>query len=197
MSTPIIPNRKKMREEENEQAQLYLRQFEPRNYSTYYRRIFDPYAYFEQIGIDKVCELIEHGNGLLNVAKLLDVSGSTLRRWINKNETYRNQILLAHKYAGNAYAYKAEEALLAARFGTKEQIALAGKLAEHYRWMATKLDRELFGEAKNVDANAGKPPIILNLNMGGVVDEEKVVNPKALPLISDILKLQPIDHEPE
>lgn len=192
MSTPIIPNRKKMRDEENEQAQLYLRQFDPHNYSTYYRRIYDPYAYFEQIGIDKVCELIEHGNGLLNVAKLLDVSGSTLRRWLNKNDNYRSQVMLAHKYAGNAYAYKAEEALLSARFGTKEQISLAGKLAEHYRWMATKLDRELFGEVKNNEQN-NKPPLIFNLNMGGAKEEEKVINSKALPLVSDILKLQPLE----
>lgn len=178
-------NRNELAATEQERASLYLRRFDPHRYTTYYRRIYNPMAYLDEVGEDKIAELIEHGNGLLNVAEALDIGGSTLRRWVaSGGEARVAKIKLAHQFAGNAYAYKAERALLDARGMTKEEITLAGKLAEHYRWMATKLDRDNFGDVK--DAPTNLTPIQINLNMGG----EQVAPETAKPaVVANFIKL--------
>lgn len=186
-----IPNRKELAAVEEEQAQLFLREFDARRYPGYYRRIYDPTTYLNEIGIDKICELVEFGNGLSNVAEAVDLSTTTLRRWISKEPSYRQKFSLAYIAAGEAYAFKGEQALKSAYGGSKEDIALAGKLAEHYRWMATKLDREKFGEVKDKDEKKNVATII-NINTGGKTDEpllKTIEHDDSPPLV----QMNPID----
>jgi hypothetical protein len=176
----VIPHRKDVAVAHEEQARLFLRGFNPKKYSTFYARIYDADAYLEQVGIETICELIEHGNSIFNIAKHLDISVRTLRSWIGKSAYRKAQIQEAYTFAGDAYAFKAEETLLDSRFSTKEQISVAGKLADHYRWMASKLNKEQYGEAKKEDANSGKPPLVFNVSIGGAPAHEsemKTVRP--------------------
>lgn len=183
-----IPNRNELVAEHEEQARLYLRQFDPKRYSTFYKRVYDAEAYLEQVGINTICELIEQGNNILNIAKKLDISTRTLRIWISKSQYYRTQVQEAYRFAGDAFAFKAEQVLLDARGTSKENTSLASKLSDHYRWMATKLDREQYGESKQLDPNT-KAPLSINLNFGGEAKiEEKLI--KAESIIAPFLRLQ-------
>jgi hypothetical protein len=184
-----IPNRQDLVTEHEQQAQLYLRQFDPKRYSAFYQRIYDADAYLEQVGIEKICELIEHGINILGIARQLDISGRTLRTWVNKNSWRRMQVQEAYKYAGDAFAFKAEEVLRNAMGGTKEEISLASKLADHYRWMAMKLDKEQYGESKKDDVNNAKPPMVINLNLGEGRKVEKEVNEKQAAIPASFMKL--------
>ena len=175
-----IPHRKEVAAAHEEQARLFLRGFNPKKYSTFYARIYDADSYLEQVGIETICELIEHGNSIFNIAKHLDLSVRTLRAWIGKNAYRKAQVQEAYTFAGDAYAFKAEETLIDARFSTKEGISLAGKLADHYRWMASKLNREQYGEARKEDAANSKPPLVFNVNIGGTeapLEKMKTVKP--------------------
>lgn len=172
-----VPNRQELMQQEQEQASFYLRDFDPKRYTGYYKRIYDPTAYFEQIGINKFCELIEHGNSLLNIAEKLDVSGNTLRRWVRSKKEYTTLVAEAYTYAGEMFAYKAEQALRTAP-NDKIEMVRAGKLAEHYRWMASRLNKEMFGESKE-SKDTLRPPTVVNLNFAGAVVPqvlEKTVN---------------------
>ena len=190
MSAPTyITGRKEALAPEEAQAQLYLRDFDPKRYDGYYRRLYDPTAFLDNVGIEKITELIEHGNGVLNVAEALNLSATALRKWLNHDKTRIEKVRLAHVFAGNAYAYKAERTLLEVRHGSKEEIAWAGKMADHYRWMATKLDREMFGEVKDSEKAKGSAPLVVNLNMGGGVENEKLVNAKKPVLTAEFMKL--------
>lgn len=183
----IIPNRNELLVSHEQQAQLYLRKFDPKVYSGFYARIYDAEAYLEQVGIEKICELVEHGNNILGIAQKLDISSRTLRRWVNSNEYRRSLVKEAQVFAGDAFAYKAEKALKDSRGGSKEDVALAGKLAEHYRWMATKLDKEIYGEAKKDDKKEA-PQMNVHLNFGGEVKAEEItVNSQ--PLIASFMNL--------
>lgn len=168
-----IPNRQQIQHEAQEQASFFLRSFDPKLYNTYYQRIYNPVAFFEQIGINKICELIEHGNSLLNVAEKLDISGSALRRWVKSKKEYFVLVQEAYVYAGEMFAYKAEQALKDSAGRGKEAVALARALAEHYRWMASRLNKEMFGDKKE-DGGVVKPPLVLNLNFGDVTQEKEV-----------------------
>ena len=181
--------------EENQRARMFLREFDPRKYPGYYRRIYDCKAYLDGIGIEVISELIEHGNGVFNVAEALDISTSSLRKWLNATKDRRDQVLLANTFAGDAYAQKAEKVLMAAQHGSKEQVALAGKLAEHYRWMASRLSRETFGDSKPQEDISRPPPMVLNLNLtgnaNGMTGEVKTVTADKHAL-KDIFKLTPL-----
>lgn len=185
---PRIPNRKELVTEHEEQARVFMRRFDPKKYSTFYARIYDAEAYLEQVGIETICELIEHGNNLLNIAKVLDISTRTLRAWIGKSQWRRSQVQEAYRFAGDAFAFKAEQTLIASSWGTKEQVALAGKLADHYRWMATKLDKEQYGEVKD-EKDKGKAPLNINLNFGGEAKQVEKEVKQVKPLIADFIKL--------
>ena len=184
-----IPNRNELVQKHEDQARLYLREFDAKKYPTYYARIFDAEAYLNQIGVEKICELIEHGNCMMHIAKKLDISTRTLRAWIGRDTWRRTQVAESYTFAGEAFAFKAEEALRSAWGGSKEEIALAAKLADHYRWMASRLDREKFGETVKQDANTGKAPMNITLNFGGAeAPKEQLV--KAAPIVADFLRLQ-------
>src|SRR6478752_404274 len=131
MSVPTqLPNRQVMKAQEEAEAQLYLRSFDPKRYSHYYRRIYEPTAYLDEVGVEKICELIEHGNGVLNVAEALDISGSTLRKWITSDNTRVAKVNLAYTFAGDAYAFKAGLVLQQSQYYTKEGMLWASKMAE-------------------------------------------------------------------
>jgi hypothetical protein len=162
-----IPNRNDLVSEHEAQAQLYLRTFDPKRYSGFYQRIYDAPTYLEQVGIEKICELIEHGCNLMAIAKLLDISTRTLRGWVHKDKWRRQQVQEAIQFAGDGFAYKAEEVLKGARGGSREDISVAKALAEHYHWMASKLNKEQFGEMKKDDPNAATKPLVFNVNITG------------------------------
>lgn len=193
MSEPTrIPSRKEALEPEEAEAQLFLRDFVPQRYDGYYRRLYDPNFYLNNVGIDKIAELIEHGNGVLNVAESLDISGTTLRRWLNADKSRMEKVRNAHVFAGNAYAYKAERVLRNAERGSKDEITWADKMASHYRWMAEKLDREMFGVVKESDKAKSAAPIALNFNFGGDGKSElKTIEHNSSPTVdvSSILQL--------
>jgi len=187
-----IPNRQQLQQEAQEQASFFLRDFKPRLYSTYYERIYNPVAFFEQIGINKICELIEQGNCLHNLAETMDISTNSLRKWIRSKKEYVVLLQEAYVYAGEMFAYKAEQALKASIGRSKEDISVAGKLAEHYRWMASRLNKEMFGEVKE-DKNSGRAPAVINLNLvGGVMPEAlKTVQGRVIP---DFMRLSSEDE---
>lgn len=179
-----IPNRNELELERKTQAQLYLREFDPKVYSTFYARVYDAEAYLEQIGIEKICELIEHGGSVFEIAERIDLSVRTLRAWIHSKPYYKKEVEDAYKFAADGFAYKAERILKNGPYGDK----VNAKLSDHYRWLATKLDRERYGESSKQESQAARAPLSINLNFGGEVPKEKLVK-QAAPLVAEFMKL--------
>ena len=170
--TTIAPNRKAVEAEEIERAAWHMRDFDPHRYAAYYSRVYNVRGYLDQVGIYTICDLVERGNGMYAIAEKLDISTTALRNWVNSRQEYRTLVNEAYRYAGDAYAFKAEAAFENAV--TKEQIAVAGKLAEHYRWMASRLDKERYGEVK--EGKQAPAPTILNLVLTPQTQELKTIN---------------------
>lgn len=159
-----IPNRKAIAQQAKAEASMYFRDFDARRYAGYVDRMAKPFEFLDSVGIDKICELVEHGNGLLNIARMVDLSSNTLRAWISKDPQRIQKVELAKEFSGDAFAYKAEQVLKSASGGDKSDILIAGKLADHYRWMAEKLYRVQYGLPKDIKPTA--QALVLNINYG-------------------------------
>lgn len=122
----------------------YFKHFEPRSYDTYFDRYQFPIAFLEDIGIEKICELVEHGWSLMKVAKALDLSIRVVRRWIANNPVYQREFDMAERWSADQYMDKAEDVLLEAPL-LSEALNKAGKLSAHYELRAKYLNKEKYG----------------------------------------------------
>lgn len=163
----------------------YLRFFEPRAFSAYENRYYTPKEYLNQIGIERVAELVQHGKCLDDIACILDISSRVLIRWINATPANKSVLEEAREFAGETFAYKAEKVLLEAPL-ISEALTKARALAEHYRWKAERLHKEQYG-TKTVkhEGNIG----------GGVVFNMNIALEKTQPVIDAIVDNLPEDVE--
>jgi hypothetical protein len=145
-------------------ASPYFRHFTPRAYNLYPQRYYKPVRYLEEVGIEKVGELLQHGLGLLDIACLLDVSSVVFRRWISSKKEYREEIQDAKLFAGEAYAYKAEKVLLDAPL-IPEAITKAKALSDHYRWAAERLHKGQYGTKVVKHEGMQGSGVVFNLNV--------------------------------
>lgn len=129
---------------EEVKASPYLKGFEPRSYALYDDRYFKPLAYLEQVGIEKIGELVQHGYPLQQIARMLDISARVLRKWVQADPDRRLEVEEARKWAADEYAHMAGEVLKEAPL-MSEAITKARALADHYQWKAERFDKETFG----------------------------------------------------
>lgn len=111
------------------------------------------YDLLDQIGIDAICDRLIAGDSQAAISRDLKIAPSILSRWIAGDEQRSARVREARNASADAYADKAEEALL---FAAPEQIELtrARELASHYRWMASKRRPAEYGERIQQDIKA-------------------------------------------
>jgi hypothetical protein len=129
-------------------ARVYLKTFSPQSYPAYYRRTYDPYSLLEEIGIWRIAEMVQQNWSLQKIAQICDISLYALRRWLREDESRVEVLGEAKLMAGENYAYKAEAVIETA--ANDFELKKADKLANHYRWMAERLNREEFGQQVKV-----------------------------------------------
>lgn len=101
-------------------------------------------ASLEAADEDEIMGLIADGQTIGSLGKRYGVSRRTFYNWINAGgKERRAKIEAAKKEAAESHVDKAEEILLAADPAT---IQVAKEQANHFRWKATKLDRDTWGE---------------------------------------------------
>ena len=141
---------------------VYLKSFSPQQYPAYYRRTYDPYALLEEIGIWRIAEMVQQNWSLQKIAQLCDISLYSLRRWLREDESRVEMLNEAKLMAGENYAYKAEAVIESAV--NDFELKKADKLANHYRWMAERLNREEFGQQVKVQ-NTNAPAMSFHFDL--------------------------------
>jgi hypothetical protein len=111
------------------------------------------YQLLDEMGIDSICDRIIGGESQAAIARDLKIAPSILSRWLAADEQRSARAREARNASADAYADKAEEALL---FAPPEQIEIsrARELASHYRWMASKRRPTEYGERIQQDITA-------------------------------------------
>lgn len=143
---------------------VYLKSFSPQHFPAFYRRAYDPCALLEEIGVWRIAEMVQQSWSLDKIAQLCDVSLYSLRRWVKEDPERAAVIEEAKLMAGENYAYKAEAVIETA--ANDFELKKAGKLADHYRWMAERLNREEFGQQVKVK-NDNAPPMAFHFDLSG------------------------------
>jgi hypothetical protein len=89
---------------------------------------------------DELCSLIEKGMSRAKIAELWGCTRGTIQLWIEGDAVRRERERVARQAAGDDAVDKAEAVLKAIPDqGSVAQVARARELAQHYRWLASKL----------------------------------------------------------
>lgn len=150
----------------------YLRGFQPRAYSLYPERYVKPRAFLEQVGIEKIGELVQHGLSLGQISALLDVSGRVIRRWIQEDRLRVLEIEEARRFAADEERVQAKNVLYDAKL--YPDTARAKAIADHHQWTAERWDKDLYGTKQvRVEANLNAQ-VSYSFNIGQVAPREPV-----------------------
>lgn len=132
--------------EEAATASPYFRNFNPRFLSLWDRRHFAPRLYLDEVGIERIGELIHHGFSLGRICELLDISTRIMRKWIAESAVRMQEI-------EDARAWRASEEVDEAQTLLAEHPDLdrAKAISDFIKWKAEKWDRELYGKQMKVE----------------------------------------------
>jgi hypothetical protein len=125
-----------------------------------YRRIGNPYAFLNAIGIDAVLEYIYKGNNIVGVAEQLGISITILLNWA-ENEGHMQKLEDAHKFSAEGYLHEAATLLRTAR--TEFDLKKADKVANHGRFMASKLDKSKYGADNKTQGNTAGVTFVMHM----------------------------------
>jgi len=145
----------------------YFKSFSPYHYSTYSNRLKKPFEFLEEVGIEKVTELVQHGFCITKICQLLGISVFVFRRWMQSDPYYESEIQSAEEFSADHLVYKAEKAIKSADSESRFDITKKVELAKHYRWAASKLNKKKYGrQVEEKQINNGQQ-VIYNIDLGG------------------------------
>jgi len=122
--------------------------------------IGNPYAYLASIGIDAVLEKLYQGSNLVDAAQALKVSITLLRSWLD-NEGYWPRVEEATTLSSEGYLSAGQRLLKTA--DCKLDLDKAKALIEHARWMASKVNKPMYGTT-DLPAAATTVSYVFNVN---------------------------------
>lgn len=125
---------------EDVQATPYFKAFQPRSFPSFGQRHYKPVQYLEEIGIERIGELVQHGLSLGDICKMLDVSSRVMRKWIQGNRTYQDEITAARAFAADEMVH--ENLNLARHMPDLERAKL---IISTQQWTAERFSKDMYG----------------------------------------------------
>lgn len=132
-------------------ASPYFAGFQPRAYSLYPARHYKPRQYLDEIGIEKIGEMVQHGMSLMEVSAILDVSSRVMRTWVQSSKERLLELEQARAFAADEERAQAKRVLYDTR-GFPDT-ARAKAIADFHQWTAERWNKELYGKSVKVDGN--------------------------------------------
>lgn len=122
-----------------------------------------PGAFDAPGAIDDVCDRIEAGDFLCDIAAHYGVHRSQLTRWAAADPERKRRIDMARTASGESYAEEADLGLKNAT--TAFDLAKARDRAHHLRWMASKRDPKQFGDRTILAGDRENPITIATVDL--------------------------------
>jgi transcriptional regulator with XRE-family HTH domain len=94
-------------------------------------------------GTERIIDMIANGVSLSEIARILEVDRSRLSTWLHGNPDTSQQIARARKTAATALV---EQGMAIVDAAENHDVQVAKLRAEYRKWVASKLDREQYGE---------------------------------------------------
>lgn len=128
-----------------------LKEFNRWEYPSYQKRLLDPWAYLDEVGIDTICEFILNGVSPREMCRQLNVSQRVVNAWIRADESRVAAYEQAFQEEADNMMFEGKEILQNTPWQT-EAISLSEKRANHLRLMAKGFGSKRWGN--KVDVNA-------------------------------------------
>ena len=135
-----------------------------------FRRVGNPNAFLNDVGIVPMLEYIYKGNLLIDVAEALNVSYTILTKWV-ENEGHQDAIDEAQKISAEGYLAEGLRRLRNA--GTEFELKRAKEMVAHARFMASKKDKTQYGN--NEQTGVERAGVSYVFNIGGIQTVQNVV----------------------
>lgn len=116
-----------------------------------FRRIGNPYAYLNDVGIAPIIEFIYKGHMLIDVAEAVDVPLTVLQIWV-EHEGHTRAISDAETQSAEGYLAEGMRRLRTAQ--TEFELRRAKEMIKHAQYMAGKKNKPMYGEAVNAKPNS-------------------------------------------
>lgn len=144
-----------------------------------YRRVGNPYAFLNYIGIDAILERIYKAANIVDVAEEINISITLLLNWL-ENEGHMKRVEDAHTFSAEGYLSEAAKLLRTAR--TDFDLKKADKVANHGRFMASKLDKRKYGTDAVPKAVGGGVTFIMHMgNKTAHITTQSALQPNSRP----------------
>lgn len=151
-----------------------------------FRRVGNPFAFLNDVGIVPILEFLYKGNLLIDVAEALNVSYTILKTWAD-NEGHMEAIEEAQKISAEGYLADGLRRLREAK--TDFELKQAKEMVAHARFMASKKDKTQYGNTEDKNGATG-PQVSYVINIAG-----NVTTSTALPTVQDAAPLPVIEGE--
>lgn len=110
----------------------------------------------DALGIDGLCDRIESGESITQIAESLGMLQKTVRDWVAADDTRSVRVRVSRELSADACDDQAERVLKDLQAGaTPSEIARARELASHYRWRASKRNPKTYGDKLDLN-HSGK-----------------------------------------
>lgn len=110
----------------------------------------------DALGLDAVCERIESGESITQIATSLGMLQKSMRDWIAADDTRSARVRISRELSADACDDLAVRELETLQPGaTAAEIARARELASHYRWRASKRNPRIYGDKLDLN-HSGK-----------------------------------------
>lgn len=162
-----------------------------------FRRIGNPFAFLNDIGIVPILEYIYKGNLLIDVAEQLNVSYTILARWVEE-EGHSEAVDEAQRISAEGYLAEGLRRLRNA--GTEFELKRAKEMVAHARFMASKKDKTQYGTTEqtgveragvsyvfNIAGDMVAPAVLPAPSTPSVGTEPNIIEGTATPVRMDIL----------
>jgi hypothetical protein len=148
--------------------------------------IGNPYAYLANVGIEAVLEKLYQGHNLVDTAEALQVSVTLLRSWLD-NENYWPRVEEATTLSSEGYLSMGQRLLRSAK--TKLELDHAKAMLEHARWMASKVNKPVYG---TTEVPAAATTVSYVFNVGGHAQIVAGSTPHALQVPQEDVRMLPV-----
>jgi len=139
---------------------LYSDSIQARAAPNRYRQIGSPYAFLNAIGIDAVLEEVYKGSNIVDVAQRINISIGVFLAWLHE-EGHIQRFEDATKMSAEGYLSEAGRLLRNAQ--NDFELKKATKIADHGRFLASKLDKQRYGQDNTKLGNATGVTFVMHI----------------------------------
>jgi hypothetical protein len=128
-----------------------------------FRLIGNPYAFLNDIGVEAMLDEVRKGHNLVDIAEAVDISIGILLRWIEL-EGHIGAFDDAFKFSAEGHIAAAGKAIRNA--SNEFELKKAKEMANHGRFMASKMDRHRYGAEVQKQATGNVVQFVLHMGQG-------------------------------